>query len=101
MRRLIITMAAGLAVLFVQAVGYAAVDAKSAQAATKEHGCLNCHDIDKKKMGPAYKDVSAKFKGKTLQDATSAMKASAVHKSALGKTSDQDLKLMLEWVLSL
>jgi hypothetical protein len=29
------------------------------------------------------------------------MKASAVHKSALGKTSDQDLKLMLEWVLSL
>jgi cytochrome c len=101
MRRLIITMAAGLAALSFQAAGYAAVDAKAAQSAAKENGCLNCHDIDKKKIGPAYKDVSAKFKGKSLQDATSAMKASAVHKGALGKTNDQDLKLMMEWILSL
>lgn len=27
-------------------------------------GCLNCHEMDKKKVGPAYKDVAAKYKGK-------------------------------------
>jgi cytochrome c551/c552 len=29
----------------------------------KAKGCLNCHDIEKKKVGPAYKDVAAKYKG--------------------------------------
>jgi cytochrome c len=24
---------------------------------------MNCHDMDKKKVGPAYKDVAAKYKG--------------------------------------
>ncbi len=101
MKRFIVMSAAGFAALCVQTVSHSAVDAKWAQSEAKEHGCMNCHDIDKKKVGPAYKDVSAKFKGKTLQDATSAMKASPVHKSALGKASEQDLKLMLEWILSL
>jgi cytochrome c len=101
MRRLMITMAAGFAVLVFQSAGYAAVDAKAAQAAAKANGCLNCHEVDKKKVGPSYKDVSAKFKGKSLQDVTAVMKASAVHKSALGKTSEQDLNTMLEWILSL
>jgi cytochrome c len=101
MKRLIIMSAMGLAALSLQTASYAAVDAKLAQSAAKEHGCLSCHDIDKKKIGPAYKEVSAKFKGKSLQDVTSAMKASAVHKGALGKTNDQDLKMMLEWILSL
>jgi len=101
MRRLFVISAAGIAALCLQTASYAAVDAKAAQAAAKEQGCLNCHEIDKKKVGPSYKDVSAKFKGKSVQDLTAAMKAAAVHKSALGKTSDEQLKLMLEWVLSL
>ena len=101
MRRLSITVALGIAALFMQNISYAAVDAKAAQAAAKEHGCLNCHDAEKKKIGPAYKDMSGKFKGKSLQDATAAMKASAVHKGALGKTNDEQLKTILEWVLSL
>lgn len=29
----------------------------------KSKGCLNCHAFDKKKMGPAYNDVAAKYKG--------------------------------------
>jgi cytochrome c len=101
MRRLSITIAAGLTALFLQTGSYAAVDAKAAQAAAKEHGCLTCHEADKKKIGPAYKEVSAKFKGKTMQDATAAMKANAVHKGSLGKTNDEQLKTILEWVLSL
>lgn len=29
----------------------------------KAKGCLNCHATDKKKVGPAYRDVAAKYKG--------------------------------------
>ena len=32
-----------------------------AQDATKK--CMGCHDMDKKKAGPAFKDVAKKYKG--------------------------------------
>ena len=28
----------------------------------KTKGCLGCHEMDKKKVGPAFKDVAAKYK---------------------------------------
>jgi cytochrome c len=34
-----------------------------AQDVLKANGCLGCHDMEKKKVGPAYKDVAAKYKG--------------------------------------
>ena len=33
----------------------------------KDKGCLNCHDMDKKKVGPAFKDVAAKNAGKSAE----------------------------------
>lgn len=30
----------------------------------KSKGCLGCHDMEKKKVGPAFKDVAAKNQGK-------------------------------------
>jgi len=41
------------------AVGYA----QSGMDVLKSKGCLGCHEMDKKKVGPAYKDVAAKYKG--------------------------------------
>ena len=38
--------------------------AQSGADVLKAKGCLNCHDMDKKKVGPSFKDVAAKFKGK-------------------------------------
>jgi len=32
---------------------------------TKKHDCDICHDIDKKLVGPAWKDVAKKYKGAT------------------------------------
>jgi len=37
--------------------------AQSGADVLKAKGCMNCHDTDKKKVGPAYKDVAAKYKG--------------------------------------
>lgn len=55
------------AVLMVIAVaGALAAGSSQAQSGAevlKAKGCLNCHEFDKKKVGPAYKDVAAKYKG--------------------------------------
>ena len=42
----------------------AAVDEDGAAALLKSSGCNSCHAVDTKKMGPAFKDVAAKYKGK-------------------------------------
>ena len=42
-----------------------AVNAQSGADVLKAKGCLGCHDVDKKKIGPSYKDVAAKYKGKS------------------------------------
>ena len=99
MKRILVALAVGAALGGIQATAFAA-DAKRGQEEAKEHGCLGCHDVDKKKVGPAYKEVSAKYKGKKLEDLMASVKSKPVHKSALGKTSDGSLKEILEWVLS-
>jgi cytochrome c len=38
-------------------------NAQSGADVAKAKGCLGCHDIAKKKVGPAFKDVAAKYKG--------------------------------------
>ena len=62
MKKLLIplALAAALAV-----PGIASADA----AATKSNGCMKCHDTDKKKDGPAFKEVAKKYKGKADAEA--------------------------------
>lgn len=83
-----------------------------AQAGVEENmtkaGCMACHAKDKKLVGPAFKDVAAKYKG---QDAVAALtqKVRAGGKGVYGpipmpptgpdKISDGDLKEALAWVL--
>ena len=102
MKRVLITSVAACAAAFIHTGAYAQhVDAKWAQAEAKEHGCLNCHAVDAVKVGPAYKSVSEKYKGKAADDVAASMKTKAVHKAVLKKTSDQDLKLIAQWILTL
>jgi cytochrome c len=54
------------ALLVLAAAGALAASSGYAQSGAdvlKAKGCLNCHEMDKKKVGPAYKDVAAKYKG--------------------------------------
>ena len=41
----------------------AALDNTAAEAMMKKDGCVACHAIDKKVIGPAYQEVAAKYKG--------------------------------------
>lgn len=78
-----------------------AADPKRGMDEAQEHGCLKCHDVEKKKVGPSYKEISAKMKGQKVEDAMAAMKEKPVHKSVLQKTKDSSLKEIIEWVMSL
>lgn len=40
-----------------------ALSEADALALAKKNGCLVCHSIDKKLVGPAWKDVAAKYRG--------------------------------------
>jgi cytochrome c len=55
-----------LGVLVVAAAAAMAAGAAAAQSGAdvvKTKGCLNCHEVDKKKVGPSFKDIAAKRKG--------------------------------------
>jgi cytochrome c len=59
-----IVAAAAAASLLPTMSASAAIDASGAQMLARQSGCLKCHAVDKKKDGPAYRDVAAKYKGK-------------------------------------
>ena len=41
----------------------AAAPAAASEELAKKHGCFACHAVDKKLVGPSYKDVAAKYRG--------------------------------------
>jgi cytochrome c len=84
--------------------------ASASQALAQKSGCLACHAIDKKVLGPSMKDVAAKYKG----DATAEAKLIAkVKKGGSGvwgpmpmpanspQVKDEDIKSIVQWILAL
>ncbi len=91
-----------ISIAVVTAVALAAAGIAQAQdgaALAQKSGCMTCHALDAKKMGPSFKDAAAKFKGKTDADVVAAIKASKPHASS--KASDDDLKAVSKWILTL
>ena len=86
--------------LVLAATGALAAGTVQAQDVLKAKGCMGCHDMDKKKVGPAYKDVAAKYKGN--KDAESMLVAKL--KEAKGhpkvSASDAELKECIKAVLA-
>jgi cytochrome c len=79
-------------------------------AALSKAGCVACHAADKKLVGPSYKDISAKYKGKAGIEATLFEKVRKGGSGNFGpvpmtpnppdKISDADLKAVVAWVLA-
>ncbi len=85
----------------IAAVGIAAAGTASAQEAlAKSSGCLNCHAVDTKKMGPSFKEVAAKYKGKADAAATIETKLSTAKGHPEVKAKGDDLKSLVKWVLA-
>jgi cytochrome c len=86
-----------IALLLVLAAG----NANAQEALAKSSGCLNCHAVDSKKMGPSFKDVAAKYKGKADAEATLAAKLTKGEGHPAVKSSADDTKSLVKWVLSM
>lgn len=97
---LVITTAALLAT-----TGIASADQKLAQS----KACLSCHQVDKKVVGPAFKDVAKKYKGDAAAATHLEHVIQAGGKGAWGavpmppqpKVSADEAKKLAAWVLSL
>lgn len=90
-----------IVVAAIAAVGMAAtVPASAQEALAKSSGCMNCHDVAAKKIGPAYKEIAAKYKGKADAEATLVAKLSTAKGHPEVKAKADDLKGIVKWVLS-
>jgi len=66
----------------------------------KKSGCLTCHDMNAKKMGPSFKDISKKHKGKADAEATLVKELGEGKKHPKVAASEDDRKTLVKWVLS-
>ena len=88
---------------------HAALDNAAAEALMKKDGCAACHEIDKKVIGPAFKDVSARYKGDKdaaarLRDKVKKGGAHVWGEAAMPPNvlvSDADIKDLVDWILTL
>ena len=89
-----------LLVVAAAALAAGSANAQSGADVVKAKGCLGCHEVDKKKVGPSFKDVAAKYKDDKvaagaliakLKDGKGHMKVAA---------SDAELKAAVEHVLA-
>ena len=100
MKRTLITLAMTLAV---------AAPALADEALAKSKNCMACHAVDKKLVGPAYKEVAKKYAGQKDAEATlitHVMKRSKgvwgpVPMPANAQVNEADAKKLVDWIMSL
>jgi cytochrome c len=99
----------GIAAAAVTLVFASAAMADELEDMMKKNGCNACHAEDKKILGPAYKDVAAKYKG---DPGALAKLSEKVKKGGSGvwgpvpmppnaQVSDADIKKMVQLILAL
>ena len=71
--------------------------AQSGPDVLKAKGCLNCHEVDKKKVGPSFKDIAAKRKGQETA-IIAKMKEGKGHPKI--SASDAELKAAVDHVMA-
>jgi cytochrome c len=101
-RTVTLTLATSIALLG------AALPSSADEALAKAKGCTACHAVDKKLVGPAYKDVAKKHKGEANAQATM---VNSILKGSQGKfgqvpmppnkVTEDEAKKLAAWILSL
>lgn len=100
MKKVLLSAASGL--LFCAAPAFADL------ALATSKNCMSCHAVDRKVLGPAFKDVAAKYKddkGAADMLAAKIMKGGSgvwgpVPMPANNQVSEADAKKLAAWVLS-
>ena len=82
---------------------------QASQELAQSSGCLNCHMLDKKMVGPGLKDIAAKYKGDAGAAARLAEKITKGSNGVWGPipmppnagVSEANAKILAQWVLSI
>lgn len=93
---------------FALAAAFSAGNAMADMKLAQEKNCMACHAVDKKMVGPSYKDVAAKYAGQgDAVDKLSqkVMKGGSgvwgpVPMPANGQVNDADAKKLVAWILA-
>ena len=96
------------ALMIMAAMAAISAPAMADEALAKAKNCLACHAVDKKVLGPSYKDVAAKYAG---QKDAAAMLAEKIRSGGVGawgpvpmpanpKVSPAEALKLAQWVLS-
>ena len=105
MRALLIGLLSFMAVVSANALAYE----KAGESLAKKDGCFACHAVDKKVIGPGYKEVAAKYKGDKSAEAKLTEKVKKGGSGVWGQipmppnspqVKDEDIKTIVQWVLS-
>ena len=85
-----------------------AAQARADEALAKAKNCMACHQLDKKVVGPAYKEVAAKYKGDAKAPAMLAGKVKAGGKGVWGQVpmppnnvTEAEANKLVAWILAL
>ncbi len=97
------------AVLALALAAAASLPAYAQEELAKKYNCFACHAIDKKLVGPAYKDVAAKYRNDKGAEAKLFEKVKKGGSGVWGQVPmppnssvpDNDIKSLVKWVLSL
>lgn len=88
--------------------GAQALDVAAAKALAGKNNCMGCHAVERKLVGPAYKDVVAKHKGQAgaVDKVAARIKSGGagqygpVPMPAYPNLKPEELKLLAQWVLA-
>jgi cytochrome c len=86
----------------------AAFPVAASEELAKKHACFACHAVDKKLVGPSYKDVAAKYRADKAAPAKLAEKVKKGSQNVWGNVPmppnttvpDADINALVKWILS-
>ncbi|SDK76883.1 c-type cytochrome [Microbulbifer yueqingensis] len=94
--------------LTIGVLGAVPLQAQDGEALFKSKPCVACHQVDGKMVGPALKEIGAKYAG---QEGAVEMLATSIKNGVSGKwgpmamppnpVTEEEARLLAEWVLSL
>jgi len=105
--KILVTLLAAAAAATLAAGAHAA-DAKAGEALAKTSGCLACHTVDKKLVGPSYQEIAERYRKDKGAEASLIQKVKAGGKGVWGDipmppnahVKDADIKTMVQWILA-
>ncbi|HSC93499.1 MAG TPA: c-type cytochrome [Burkholderiales bacterium] len=105
--KLVITLLAAAAAVSLAAPTHAA-DAAAAEALAKASGCLACHTVDKKLVGPSYREIANRYRQDKGAAAKLAQKVKTGGKGVWGDipmppnghVKGADIQNIVQWILT-